>query len=66
MRIQTMKRTKDQGEDLRKNNMGEIVARNVVQRKPNYLYYVDAQGNVCEAKMKHGGKKKEKDKEKKE
>ena len=40
--------------------MGSIIARNVVRRKPGYLYYVDAKGNVCEAKMSRGGRKKKK------
>lgn len=40
--------------------MGKIIAKNVVERKPGYLYYVDANGNVCEAKMARGGKKKKK------
>jgi hypothetical protein len=38
--------------------MGKIVKKNVVTRKSGYLYYVDGQGNVCEAKMSRGGKKK--------
>jgi hypothetical protein len=38
--------------------MGKIVKKNVVSRKSGYLYYVDGQGNVCEAKMSRGGKKK--------
>jgi len=38
--------------------MGSVVARNVVRRKPGYLYYVDGKGNVCEARMARGGKKK--------
>jgi len=42
--------------------MGKIVAKNVVVRKPGYLYYVDGKGNVCEAKMARGGKKKKKKK----
>lgn len=37
--------------------MGTIVVKNVVQRKPGYLYYVDGEGNVCESKMSHGRKK---------
>ena len=37
--------------------MGNIIARGVVKRKPGYLYYVDGKGNVCEAKMARGGKK---------
>jgi hypothetical protein len=40
--------------------MGSVIAKNVVQRKPGYLYYVDGKGNVCEAKMARGGKKKAK------
>jgi hypothetical protein len=40
--------------------MGTILVKNVVKRKPGYLYYVDGKGNVCEAKMSRGGKKKKK------
>ncbi len=40
--------------------MGSVIAKNVVKRKPGYLYYVDGKGNVCEAKMARGGKKKKK------
>lgn len=40
--------------------MGKIVKKNVVKRKPGHLYYVDGAGNVCEAKMARGGKKKKK------
>ena len=40
--------------------MGRVVAKNVVERKHGYLYYVDASGNVCEAKMARGGRKKKK------
>ena len=36
----------------------KIIAKNVIKRKPGYLYYVDGKGNVCEAKMARGGKKK--------
>jgi len=42
--------------------MGTVVKRNVVKRKPGYLYYVDGKGNVCEAKMSRGGKRKKKGK----
>jgi hypothetical protein len=42
--------------------MGKVIAKKVVKRKPGHLYYVDAQGNVCEAKMARGGKKKKKKK----
>jgi len=38
--------------------MGKIIAKAVIKRKPGYLYYVDGKGNVCEAKMARGGKKK--------
>jgi hypothetical protein len=38
--------------------MGRIIKRNVVKRKKGYLYYIDAHGNLCEAKMKRGRKKK--------
>lgn len=38
--------------------MGEILIKNAVVRKPGYLYYVDGDGNVCEAKMSRGGRKK--------
>lgn len=40
--------------------MGKIIAKNVVERKHGHLYYVDGNGNVCEAKMARGGKKKKK------
>ncbi len=40
--------------------MGKVIKKNVITRKPGYLYYVDGQGNVCEAKMSRGGKKKKK------
>ncbi len=42
--------------------MGSILVKNVIKRKPGYLYYVDGKGNVCEAKMSRGGKKKKKKK----
>ncbi|MEK6913581.1 MAG: hypothetical protein AABW47_02820 [Nanoarchaeota archaeon] len=38
--------------------MGQIIVKNVVKRKPGFLYYLDGKGNVCEAKMSRGGKKK--------
>ncbi len=40
--------------------MGKVIARSVVKRKSGFLYYVDAKGNVCEAKMARGGKKRKK------
>ena len=45
--------------------MGTVIAKNVVNSKPGYLYYVDGKGNVCEAKMARGGKKKKAAKKKK-
>jgi len=38
--------------------MGKILVKNVIKRKPGHLYYVDGSGNVCEAKMARGGKRK--------
>lgn len=38
--------------------MGKILVKNAVERKPGFLYYVDSLGNICEAKMARGGKKK--------
>ena len=38
--------------------MGKIIVKKVVKRKPGCLYYVDGAGNVCEAKMARGGRKK--------
>jgi len=40
--------------------MGKIILKNAIVRKPGYLYYIDGQGNVCEAEMARGGKKKKK------
>ena len=40
--------------------MGTILVKNAVKRKSGYLYYVDGKGNVCEAKMARGGRKKKK------
>jgi hypothetical protein len=40
--------------------MGRIVVKKVITRKPGHLYYVDGQGNVCEAVMARGGKRKKK------
>ena len=45
--------------------MGTILVKNAVKRKHGFLYYVDGQGNVCEAKMARGGKKKKKKAKKK-
>ena len=40
--------------------MGSIIAKNIVKRKTGFLYYVEGKGNVCEAKMARGKKKKKK------
>ena len=40
--------------------MGRIIKKNVVKRKPGHLYYIDGAGNVCEAKMARGGRRKKK------
>ena len=40
--------------------MGKIVVRKVIKRRPGHLYYIDASGNVCEAKMARGGGKRKK------
>ena len=42
--------------------MGRIIVKNVIKRKKGYLYYLDAKGNVCEAKMSRGVKRKKKKK----
>ncbi len=42
--------------------MGKVIVRSAVKRKKGYLYYVDGKGNVCEAKMARGGKRKKKKK----
>ena len=38
--------------------MGKIIVKKVITRRPGHLYYIDGKGNVCEAKMARGGKKK--------
>lgn len=40
--------------------MGKILIKNAIKRQSGYLYYIDGKGNVCEAKMARGGKKKKK------
>ena len=45
--------------------MGKIIVKNAVKRKPGHLYYVDGSGNVCEAVMARGGKRKKKTAKKK-
>lgn len=38
--------------------MGKVIIKGAVKRQKGYLYYVDGKGNVCEAKMARGGRKK--------
>jgi hypothetical protein len=45
--------------------MAKILVKNVVQRKPGYLYFIDKAGNVCEALMARTGRKKGSSKKKK-
>ena len=40
--------------------MGKVILKGAIKRKKGYLYYVDGKGNVCEAKMARGGKRKKK------
>lgn len=36
--------------------MGEIIIANAVARRPNFLYYIDGEGNICEAEMSKKGR----------
>lgn len=38
--------------------MGRIIVPNAVVRKPKMLYFINKNGDVCEAPMSHGGRKK--------
>lgn len=38
--------------------MGKVIVKKAITRKPGFLYYVDGSGNVCEAKLARGGRKK--------
>jgi hypothetical protein len=40
--------------------MGTIIIKNAIVRKKNCLYYVDKDGNVCEAVMARKGRTKKK------
>jgi len=40
--------------------MGKIIVKNAIERKKGFLYYVDGEGNICEAKMGRKGKSKKK------
>ena len=44
--------------------MGKVILKNAIKRKPGHLYYVDGKGNVCEAVMARGGRKKKSAKKK--
>lgn len=41
--------------------MGKIIMHNAVERKKGFMYYVDGQGNLCEAEMNRGGRKEKSD-----
>ena len=34
--------------------MGVIVVKNAVVRRPGYMYYINGNGDICEAKMATG------------
>lgn len=36
--------------------MGDIILKKAVVRKPGYLYYIDGEGNICEAKLNRSGR----------
>lgn len=36
--------------------MGKVIVKNAIKRKPGFLYYVDAKGNVMEVPMARGKK----------
>lgn len=38
--------------------MSEIIVKDVIKREKGFLYFVDANGNVCRSKMARGRKKK--------
>ncbi|HEY0088231.1 MAG TPA: hypothetical protein VGB37_05270 [Candidatus Lokiarchaeia archaeon] len=42
--------------------MGKVIVKNAVERKKGFLYYIDAEGNICEAEMKRRTTKKDKKK----
>ena len=33
--------------------MEKIIVKNAVERKKGFLYYIDGEGNLCEAEMTH-------------
>ncbi len=40
--------------------MGKIIKKDVVKRKKGMLYYLDKDGNLCEAKMSRNSNKRKK------
>lgn len=38
--------------------MGTIIIKNAVKREPGFLYYIDGNGSICQAKMARKGKAK--------
>jgi len=38
--------------------MGKIIVKNAVERRKGYLYYINGNGDICEAEMARGKKKK--------
>ena len=38
--------------------MGEIIIPHAVERKKGFLYYIDGEGNICEAEMARRGRSK--------
>jgi len=45
--------------------MGKIIIKSVVKREKDFLYYIDGEGNLCNAKLTKGRKKGQKNKVKK-
>ena len=37
--------------------MGKIIVPNAVERRKGFLYYIDGEGNLCEAQMAYAKKK---------
>lgn len=47
--------------------MGTIIIEHAIERKPNMLYYIDKEGNICETQgIKKGEKRLPKEKKQKE
>lgn len=45
---------KDEGLSSEEETTSKIIVKNAVKRKPGYLYYIDARGDLCEAKLDRG------------